>query len=38
MRSRYVDALEGIKNIVTSKNSKPTKGKGRKDDDVKMAG
>lgn len=38
MRSRYVDALEGIKNIVTSKNSKPTKGKGRKNDDVEMAG
>jgi ATP-dependent RNA helicase DDX51/DBP6 len=39
MRSRYVDALEGIKDIVTSKNSKPRKGKGsRKDDDVEMAG
>jgi ATP-dependent RNA helicase DDX51/DBP6 len=38
MRSRYVDALEGIKDIVTSKNTKPRKGKGRKDDDVEMAG
>jgi ATP-dependent RNA helicase DDX51/DBP6 len=37
MRSKYVDALEGMKNIVTSKNTKPRKGKGRKDDDVEMA-
>ena len=37
MRRRYVDALEGIKNIVTSKNTKPRKNKGRKDEDVEMA-
>lgn len=37
MRSRYVDALEGIKNIVTSKNTKPRKTKGMKHDDVEMA-
>jgi ATP-dependent RNA helicase DDX51/DBP6 len=38
MRSRYVDALEGMKEIVTSKNMKPKKGKGRKGDDVEMTG
>ncbi|KAK6007198.1 hypothetical protein QM012_006206 [Aureobasidium pullulans] len=38
VRSRYVDALEGMKEIVTSKNSKPRKGKGRKDGDVEMTG
>ncbi|KAI5208778.1 hypothetical protein AUEXF2481DRAFT_6434 [Aureobasidium subglaciale EXF-2481] len=37
MRRRYVDALEGMKEIVTSKNTKANKGKGRKDDDVEMA-
>ncbi|KAG9631689.1 P-loop containing nucleoside triphosphate hydrolase protein, partial [Aureobasidium melanogenum] len=38
MRSRYVDALESMKEIVTSKNMKPRKGKGRKGDDVGMTG
>ncbi|KAG9590205.1 P-loop containing nucleoside triphosphate hydrolase protein, partial [Aureobasidium melanogenum] len=38
MRSRYVDALEGMKEIVTSKNMKPRKGKGRRGDDVEMTG
>ncbi|KAG9549635.1 P-loop containing nucleoside triphosphate hydrolase protein, partial [Aureobasidium melanogenum] len=38
MRSRYVDTLEGMKEIVTSKNMKPKKGKGRKGDDVQMTG
>lgn len=38
MRNRYVDALEGMKEIVTNKNMKPRKGRGRKDDDVEMTG
>lgn len=38
MRNRYVDALESMKEIVTNKNTKPRKGKGRKDGDVEMTG
>ncbi|KEQ67275.1 P-loop containing nucleoside triphosphate hydrolase protein [Aureobasidium melanogenum CBS 110374] len=38
MRNRYVDALEGMKAIVTSKNTKPSKGKSRMGDDVEMNG
>ncbi|KAI5209541.1 P-loop containing nucleoside triphosphate hydrolase protein [Aureobasidium subglaciale] len=36
MRRRYVDALEDMKEIVTSKNTKTNKGKGRKDNNVEM--
>lgn len=37
MRERYVEALEGIKEIVVGKNSRRKKGRGKKDEDVEMA-
>lgn len=37
MRNRYVDALEGMKNIVTSKSTNSRKGKNKKSMDVEMA-
>lgn len=37
MRNRYVDALEGMKNIVTSKSTNSRKGRNKKSMDVEMA-
>ena len=37
MRERYVEALEGIKEIVVGKNSRGKNGRGKKDEDVEMA-